>query len=336
MVFGLVLFILIGTAFNYLYRDIITALLQGVSNILATEDTVTTAQNVLDSVEEIKTQSLISVFSIIVFITIVLGYLIARVTLTPTRDAFTSQKRFISDVAHELRTPLSVIKTNSEVALLDKHINTEMKAMIKSNIEELNRTSEIINNLLSLSSFTRLERMPFVVVDLGDIVDEAFKKLKNLAERKQLEVTIKKGDPRTVSGNGTALEQVVINLLKNAINYTPEGGCISIEVEPNHQGNIVLTVTDTGIGIAQHDLFRIFEPFYRAERSRNRQRGSSGLGLTIVNEIVKMHHGRITIKSTINKGTTAIVLLPYVKRPAVIDKENSQNEISVDFLRSNN
>ncbi len=332
--FGIFLLLLVGLTYNYLYKDIIRTLLTGVTDIL-TKNSTANAQSIINSVEKVKMASLILVFVVIVTITSGVGYLLARLALRPTEEAFKSQKRFIADVAHELRTPLSVIKTNSEVALLDRSLDVRVKSILKSNVEELNRASEIINNLLSLSSFTRSGRMTFSAIDLGTIVDAAIKKLKAFAERKQIELTVKKSEPRTVWGNATALEQVVINLLKNAITFTPEGGLVSVEVEPNYQGNVLLTVRDNGIGISHKDLFRIFEPFYRAERSRNRRRGGSGLGLTIVSEIIKLHRGRITIKSALNQGTTAVVLLPFSQIAEGMETLHGRNEISVDFLRGN-
>ena len=124
-------------------------------------------------------------------------------------------------------------------------------------------------------------------------------------------------------------------MLKNAINYTQEDGRITIRVSPDYYGNVLIHVEDTGMGITREDLMHIFEPFYRAEKSRNRRMGSSGLGLTIVSELVKMHSGRITIKSAENKGTVAIVTLPYGKDSNA--EENIDitklNEISINFLR---
>lgn len=268
-----------------------------------------------------------------IVITLAFSFFIARVTLAPARSALSSQKRFISDIAHELRTPLSVIKTNCEVTLMQEAITPSIRKMIRSNIEELDRTSEIINNLLSFNTLIRPERIAFTSVDMGLVVDSAVKKMKDFARGKQLELSVKKMQPYMVWGNATALEQIVMNLLKNAITYTPVFGYVGVVVEPDYHGNVILTIKDSGIGIAREDLVHIFEPFYRAERSRSRTHGSSGLGLTIVSELIKLHAGRITIKSSLNHGTTALVFLPRSRNVSQSIHSGVSDEVSIDFSR---
>jgi len=289
---------------------------------------------IISSLNIIKSQRFVLFTLIILSLTAAFTYLVARITLLPAKNALDSQKRFISDIAHELRTPLAVIKTNSEVFLMDSALSPKIREIVESNIEELDRTSEIINNLLTFNNLIHPDRIKFADVDMGLLVDTVASKLQNLAEKKNLEITIKKVSPHVVWGNAVALEQIVTNLLKNSINYSGQGGHITIGVGPDYIGNIVLHVEDTGMGISKHDLLHIFEPFYRAERSRNRKKGSSGLGLTIVSELVKMHSGRITIKSLENKGTIAIVAFPYKEkhREQKVDFADL-NEISVNFLQ---
>lgn len=266
-------------------------------------------------------------------------FLITRLTLRPSKNAMESQKRLISDIAHELRTPLAIIKTNNEVLLMDQNINPEIKSKLKENTEDIDRMSEIINNTLSFNSLLRPERIKFDNVDLGKVVDSSVKGLRRLAEKKHLEITMKKIPPNIVWGNAVALEQIATNLLKNAINYTPKGGAVTIRISPDYYGSVILTVEDTGIGISKYDLMRIFEPFYRTERSRSRGSGSSGLGLTIVSELVKIHSGVLTIKSLENEGTIAVVALPYGKN--LKDEESLINiselsEISINSLKGKN
>ena len=292
--------------------------------------------DILQSIQEARTENLLIILFVSISVTVVFGYFIAHVTLAPARETLASQKRFISDVAHELRTPLSVIKTNSEVALLDAELEQDMKKTLKSNIEELDRMSDIINNLLTFSAWKNPRSVAFSTVDLGLVIDGVVAKMKPLSRSKRHQISLSKRNPLIVWGNNTALEQIVTNILKNAINYTPEGGRISINAKPDYQGNIILAIEDTGIGITRKDLFHIFEPFFRAERSRNRQSGSSGLGLAIVSELIKLHRGRITVKSVPNEGTTVTVLLPYTKERLISpEKQQGADEISVDFLRKN-
>jgi signal transduction histidine kinase len=211
-------------------------------------------------------------------------------------------------------------------------------------VGELDRASEIINNLLSLNTLTRPERMQFQNVDLGPLIDIVVKRHQALAGERGIEIVCKKDDYRTVWGNAAALEQVVTNLLRNALAYTPKdrGGLITITIHPDYHGAIVLSVSDTGVGIAQKDLFHIFEPFYRAEPSRVRssKEAGSGLGLTIVNEIVRVHHGKIHIESAKNKGTTVSVFIPAGlsedERGGEVRRNTLRSEVSLDFSRSHN
>ena len=315
IIFAVIIGITVTISFDYLYKDILQTLLQSIVQSVQTHHTVT-SQSIFDSIQVVKSNNFFSFFTITLFVTLLFSYIIAKITLTPTRNALKSQKRFIGDIAHELRTPLSIIKTNTEVALLDDTIDPQTKSIFTSNIEELDRMSEIINNLLSLSNLTKLENMEFKHVDIGHIIDSSVKKLSELAGSKNILVTVRKTPPSGVWGNTTALEQITTNLLKNAINYTADGGQVTVQIQPDYRGSIILSVADNGIGIPSKDLSHIFEPFYRSENSRNRKSGGSGLGLTIVHELIKLHGGSIDVNSRIHKGTTVVVTLPYSPDPA--------------------
>lgn len=290
--------------------------------------------NALNAIREQYFQAL----AVVMFLmTALFGYIIARITLAPARSALDSQKQFIGNIAHEIRTPLSVIKTNTEVALLDDQVVGELKDTMLSNIEELDRVSEIINNLLSLSALVKPERIEFSTVDLSAVATEVVQKFSQLAKRGEHQVTLRKSPDAQVWGNATALQQIVGNLLKNAITYTPRGGHIRLTIEPAPNNYIELIVQDSGMGIARKDLFRIFEPFYRADPSRTKGAGGSGLGLAIVSELVKMHQGRITIRSALGRGTTVSVLFPSITEKTPVGKEadyaHGLNEIAVDFSK---
>lgn len=335
LAFALSLFIISAIFFNYIYQDVLKTVIYGIMNGIASGKT--DSNYITDSVELVKSNRFI-IFTFISFIlTMLFTFLVSRITLQPAKNALESQKRFISDIAHELRTPLAIIKTNSEVALMESDLSPKIVAVIKSNVEELDRMSQIINNLLSLKNMIRPENIKFNDVNIGPIIDSVIDKLKDLAEKKHLQIIVKKITPHVVWGNPVALEQIVTNLLKNAINYTSDNGNITIRVGPDYIGNIILHIEDTGIGITKKDLLHIFEPFYRAEGSRNRKNGSSGLGLTIVSELVKMHSGRLTVRSAENKGTTVLVTLPYSKNASSTENVDFSelNEISMNFLGKN-
>ncbi len=333
--FALILFINAAVFFNYIYQDVFRTVVSGISKSVILGNT--NGDEIINSLELIKSERFILFFAVGLIIALLFTYAVSKVTLRPVRNALDSQKRFVSDIAHELRTPLAIIKANSEVLLMDEHLNPKVKALIESNVEELDRTSGIINNLLSLKNLIQPEHIKFENVDVGPIIDSVVNKLKNLTEEKNLKITIKKVAPHVVWGNAAALEQIITNLAKNAINYTPKNGHVTIRTGPDYAGNILLHIEDTGIGIVKKDLLHIFEPFYRADRSRSRSQGSSGLGLTIVSELVKMHSGRITIKSAENKGTVAIVALPHGKTDESDTEQgvdlSELNEISENFLQ---
>lgn len=275
------------------------------------------------------------IFGGVILLALLCGLLLSRFTLQPARDTARYQKLFISNVAHELRTPLSTIKTSSEVALLDDTMSEPLKDTFKEIVEELNRISEIINNLLSLNTLTRPERMQFTSVDIAPMAEQAVKRLMPLARERGIKVVIRKEPGALVWGNAMALEQVMANLIKNALSYTPEdsGGTVTVTVRPAENGMVLFAVADTGIGISQEDLFHIFEPFYRADTSRNRavKQTGSGLGLTIVNEMVRTHHGRIHIESQKRKGTTVSVYFRKGGSAATKNEAAEKSETSIDF-----
>ena len=159
------------------------------------------------------------------------------------------------------------------------------------------------------------------------------KKLFLLAEQKNIKLLVEKGEFLIVWGNTVALEQIVMNLIKNALIYTPKGGVVSVRLSPNYLGSIEMRVEDNGIGIARNDLFHIFEPFYRGDHSRKRGQGGSGLGLTIVSELVKLHRGKILMQSSKKSGTTATVLLPcgHIEHHSNIIGDTSQDAIAMDY-----
>ncbi len=309
----LVLFLTLGVITAVLYRDMFAIVSGGVSPLIVA-----------------------LVVGAIMAASILLSYIVTVMALRPARNALESQKQFIGNVAHELRTPLSIIKTNTEVALMAGDVSVDLRKVLQSTVEELDRTSEIINNLLSLSASVRPERMEFKDVDIGEIIYRALDHLRGLSEPKHLEMEARISDSRTVFGNAVALEQVAMNIIKNAITHTPKNGRILVTVQPVYQNHIELAVQDSGSGIPRKDLFRIFEPYYRGDPSRKRSGSGSGLGLTIVSELVKLHNGKITVRSAEQRGTTITVLLPIGHSVLDIDgvvrrHHENASEVVVDF-----
>ena len=320
---------------SVLYHDASVAVSEGINQALAPHASAQgIGTSVVDQLSSMRSRTTLIAAGVIVLVTVIFSYIITRLALAPVRNALVSQKQFIGNVAHELRTPIAIIKTNTEVALMSPNVPGDLRSTLKSTIEELDRTSEIINNLLSLSASIRPERMEFKNVDLGEVVNHVMRNLRSLAEQKHLELEARLSERRMVWGNTVALEQIVMNLIKNAVLYTPQGGRVLISIEPVQQ-YMEFVVQDSGVGIPRKDLFHIFEPYYRGDPSRKRGQSGSGLGLTIVSELVKLHNGKITVRSAEKRGTTVTVLLPASRKGPgfddVVYAPTDSSEIAVDY-----
>ena len=295
--------------FGYLYDNLTKTLIAEIMISLSSSDATGVGGSEI-SLESIRAENFRYFSAALFTLTFFFIFFVTKVIFKPAKFAMNSQKRFISDIAHELRTPLAVIKTNNEVAMMGDNLDQETREMMEGNIKELDRISQTINNILSFNNLMRPERVQFGNVDMLEVVEASVATFCHLAEKRDIKILVKKILPTMVWGNTVALQQIVGNLLKNSINHTPKSGRITIRITPDYYGNICTHVEDNGEGINKKDLAHIFEPFYRAEQSRNRRMGSSGLGLTIVSELVKMHAGRVIIKSRKNIGTVAIVSIP--------------------------
>ncbi|MCA1954525.1 MAG: HAMP domain-containing protein [Anaerolinea sp.] len=220
---------------------------------------------------------------------------------------FTAQRRFLADVSHELRTPLTVIK--GEVGLMRRmgEMDQESLSAIDSEVDRLTR---MVGDLLLLAQ-AESGKMPLAVaaVDLDDVLMEVFQHVQVLAGDK-LRIVLGEVQPVQVQGDRDRLKQVLLNLVSNAVMYTPAGGEVSITLrQVGEQAQVI--VRDTGPGIAPADLPHIFERFYRGERSRTRRKGSGfGLGLSISYWIVRNHGGTIEVTSQEGEGSTFCVWLP--------------------------
>lgn len=328
-----ILFLTVGSLI-VLYHNTVNGLTSAFSTALTSSSTPFAPGGIMDAIRETRTRQILGVSALIAICTTLFGYLIARYALLPAKNALATQKQFIGNIAHELRTPLSIIKTNIEVRLLDPDLPEAGRRIHKSNLEELDRISDIINNLLTLNALIRPEKIPFTNVDLGKVVTRVVDKLSYLVRRKGLHIRVKAAKERVVWGNATALEQVAVNIIKNALQHTSSGEIV-ITISRNAHGLIEFTTRDTGSGIKREDLNRIFEPFYRGDSARTRSGGAgSGLGLAIVSELVRLHHGRVNIQSAPGQGTHVVVTLPSGEGGLDGTKQSSSlSEISADFLQ---
>ena len=231
-------------------------------------------------------------------------------TLERLEHIFASQQRFLADVSHELRTPLTVIKGNVDLMRRMKELDEESLDTIE---DEADRLTRLVGNLL-LEAQAESGKLPlyFAPIELDTLLLEVFKEMRVLA-RDRVVIKLTEIDQITVNGDRDRLKQVLINLVSNAIKYTPKGGDVYLSLGKVGE-NARLIVRDTGQGIASEDLPHIFERFFRAEKSRTRSKTSGfGLGLSIAYWIIDHHGGRIEVDSAENKGATFCIYLPIVK-----------------------
>jgi len=224
--------------------------------------------------------------------------------------SFAEIRRFTADASHEIRTPLTAIRTETEVALRKPLTEPEYQHLLGSILEECDRLSRLTDQLLTLARQDALAGRPALeAIDLGQLVKEVTEMLRPLAESKGLHLVFEAEGPERMSGDNLGLRQVFFNVLDNAIKYTPSGGNIAVQV--NHgNGEVVVIIRDTGIGIAAEHLPHVFDRFYRVDKARSRAEGGTGLGLSIARGIVLAHGGRIDLESAPSQGTTCTVRLP--------------------------
>ncbi len=220
---------------------------------------------------------------------------------------------FVANVSHELRTPLTAIKGYTE-ALRDGALENTGQAeeFLRVIDRHTRRMEKIVADLLLLAEVESPDRSRKKEIFLpGEIIQSAVDSLQPQAEIKKQEIRVDLPPAMPpLPGDGQKIHQVLVNLLQNAINYTPEGGRIDVEGRVAEKG-VEISVADTGIGIPEGDLPRIFERFYRVDKSRSRELGGTGLGLSIVRHIVEAHGGSITVQSRLNKGSRFTFFLPY-------------------------
>ncbi len=224
--------------------------------------------------------------------------------------SFAQIQQFSADASHELRTPLTIMRGEIELALRSSHPSRPTRNLLESIHDELVRLSSIVDSLMTLvdSDSGRLV-FNFEPVALGSMIEELFEDAKLLAKPKNISVKLARCDDITVNGDSTRLKQLFLNLVDNAVKYTPSRGRISLALERNDDSAVV-SFKDTGIGIQRKHHSKVFERFYRVEPSHGVAVQGSGLGLSIAKWIAEAHHGSIVVRSREKKGSTFIVNLP--------------------------
>lgn len=240
-------------------------------------------------------------------------------------QAFGIQQRFVADVSHELRTPLTAIRGNLD--LIKRYGMDEMS--LEAIEGEVDRMSRMVNDLLMLA---RADyggaTLDFGPTDLDTVVSEVYREARFLAKDRDLRIVMERFEPIRIQGNPDRIKQVVLNLVGNAIKFTPDGGKIGLSLYQTSD-NAVIEVSDTGIGISKEDQEHIFDRFFQADTSRSRHGEGTGLGLSIAKWIVEAHNGTIRVESELEKGSKFIITIP-LQLPEI----EEEPEAPVSILRS--
>ncbi len=238
------------------------------------------------------------------------GYFLAGRTLKPIKKMVDEQDRFITDASHELRTPITSLKTEIEVNLRDKKLSKDTKKILESNLEDVNSLQSLSDNLIRLTQYQKTNNnIHFEDLSLSEIVDEACKKVANLAKHKS--VTIKNQvNEFSLEGDESSLTEAFVIFLDNAIKYSHKNKVITLTSKKTDH-SLAIEIKDEGVGIAEQDLPYLFDRFYRADKSRTKTDVQGyGLGLSIAKQIVDKHNGSIEVESEEGIGTTFSIQLP--------------------------
>ncbi len=243
---------------------------------------------------------------------------------------FRAQQRFVADVSHELRTPLTAVRGNLD---LIKRYGMD-PASLEAIESEVDRMSRMVNDLLLLArADSGAMKLDLMALDLDTVVSEVYGEAKVLAKDRDLKVVMTHFEPVRIEGNPDRMKQLLLNLVSNAIKFTPDGGQVSLSLR-QEGGEAVVQVSDTGIGIGAEDLEHIFDRFYQADSSRTRKdmNSGSGLGLSIAHWIAEAHGGTLTAESDLGRGATFTLRVPVMDYEA---EEVEEAPSRLDIVRNN-
>lgn len=313
---------------QYTNQTIFTAVTETIEQALTNPNSTLTDDVIPEALDDLRVVYFVVLGGVII-LAVVTGYIATQITLRPARRALELQKRFVSNISHELRTPLATLKVANEIALMGETDQNTMRETLAMNLEEIDRMKDIINTILSFDYLERSDALLFEDISLTEVIQSAVERVAPLAEKRKIHIEVTKAsDTALVYGNKTALEQAVFNVLKNSIIYSELGETVTARITTLNteesqkradgaSANLVqLAITDSGIGIAPDKLPYVFEPFFRASPARTRDDSGSGVGLSVVYEIMQLHGGTIAIESTPDKGTTVRMRFPPVTKKA--------------------
>ncbi|MFC5650158.1 two-component system histidine kinase PnpS [Paenibacillus solisilvae] len=252
------------------------------------------------------------------------GVMLVLQDVTAIRRLERMRSEFVANVSHELKTPVTAVKGFAETLLGGAVDDPETaRSFLQIIFDESDRLNRLIGDILELSKIeSRRVPLQFSPIELSTFINKTVELMGSEAVRKNIRISVKTEPDIYVEADEDRLRQIIMNLLANGISYTPDGGHVSIQVEPvNSLGigdemdydHIRIHISDTGIGIPKKDLPRIFERFYRVDKARSRSSGGTGLGLSIVKHLVELHRGSISVDSKVGSGSTFTIELPVIQ-----------------------
>ncbi|WP_019542138.1 sensor histidine kinase [Selenomonas bovis] len=241
----------------------------------------------------------------------VLGHILSGRAMVPLREAYEKQRQFAADASHELRTPLAVVMASADLLENDPSITSPfLKQVIADVRDEVKKMTRLVSDLLLVArSDNKALKLKLQKFDAAELLSQTARLMQPLADKKHIALDIRNCDAHVIQADEQKIKQLMLILVDNAVKYTPDGGEVHVGFEKAPQGRVRFFVQDTGIGIAKEDQRRIFDRFYRVDKARSREMGGNGLGLSIAQEIVNLHHGSIEVTSTLGKGTRFTVEL---------------------------
>ncbi|NDJ17672.1 sensor histidine kinase [Myxacorys almedinensis] len=255
--------------------------------------------------------------TVMIAIVAAIGWFLSGLAMQPIRESYQRLKQFTADASHELRNPIAIIQTNVQVALADPHPEPQSQRHHLQVVERLTRRlGKLVDDLLFLARQDSGIVQPYwTLADLSDLLAEVLEEQETAADEKAiaLSLTFDDDEDLMMQCDRDQLSRLFTNLISNAVQYTPKHGNVSLALTRLKRSNgsaLQVKVTDTGIGISEETLPKLFDRFYRVDPARTKATGGSGLGLAIAQAIVENHHGQIQIESKVKQGTTLTVTLP--------------------------
>jgi len=255
---------------------------------------------------------LISINGIIIAASGIAAYILAGKTLAPIEEALEEQKRFTANVSHELKTPLTALRTELEVALRAKKLTLKnAKNLLRSNLEEAVNLQNLSENLMKLNKYSQnINGIKHERVNISEAINEAVKKISPMAKKKMIQLQTEANENIYIKADEQSVVELLVTLLDNAVKYSPEKSVVMVATT-TVRNKLAIEVHDQGVGVAKENIPHLFDRFYRAEVSRNKTKEDGyGLGLAIAKEIVEKHKGSISVRSIVGKGSTFTVTLP--------------------------